>query len=171
MMMVVGSFLVSQVLGDEMVQRQFGRQVLHALERLPVPVIAMDRELKLTYLNQAGADLFQVGQEAVQGRRCTDVYPASIVDETCRLCQDALEHDAARAGRVMLGDRVYCSIAAPLKEDDGTTTGVVYMLWEAGSGNESALAAGADSMEAYLTPRPSPDGSGHWVPVFIPESH
>ncbi len=171
MMMVVGSFLVSQALGDEIVQRQFGRQVLHALERLPVAVIAMDRELRLTYLNSAGADLLHVEQEAVQGRRCTDVYPASIIDETCRLCRDALEHDAARASRVTLGDRVYCSVAAPLKEDDGMTTGVVYMLWEADSGNESALAAEAGSMEAYLTPRPSPDGSGHWVPVFIPESH
>lgn len=170
-MIMVGSFLVSQTMGDELVQRQLRRQVLHALERLPVPVITMDRELKLTYLNRAGADLFQVGQEAVQGRACTDVYPASMIDETCRLCRDTLDHDAARAGRVIFEGRVYCSVAAPLKEDDGTTTGVVYMLWEADSGNESVLAAGSGSMEAYLTPRPSPDGSGHWVPVFIPEPH
>ncbi len=171
MMMVIGSFVVSQSIGEELLQQQLGRHVLRALECFPVPITAMDRDLRLTYLNQAGAELLQVGRESASGQQCSEVYPASMIEETCTLCREALEHDAVRAGRMVSGGKTFCSVAAPLKENNGTTMGVVHMIWETDPASATPCLQVEGTLSAYLAPRPSPDGSGYWVPVFIPEPH
>jgi transcriptional regulator of aromatic amino acid metabolism len=158
-MIVIGSFVVAPGIGRELLQQQVETQVCAALEHLPLPVVALDREGAIRYLNRSASLRFGMETDAARGRQYSGVCPVGMGEEALSLCREAMIEERVQTGKFHDGTQAYDAVALPLKDGTGSICGAVHIFWEAQEG---------DAWSTYLTPRPSQDGSGHWVPVFIP---
>jgi rsbT co-antagonist protein RsbR len=97
------------------------------LEQIPTPVMAVDRELKITYMNTAGRQFLGSSWEEIREKHCYEVF-CSVHCETpeCRMQQaiDSGEQRTARNEVRMDGKTVPIEYTtSPLKDADGNIVG------------------------------------------------
>ena len=68
------------------------------LDLIPTPIVAIDRDFSITYINDFGAELVGLTPEACQGKKCYDLFktPHCHTPE-CR-CRQAMEKDGIFTG-------------------------------------------------------------------------
>jgi PAS domain S-box-containing protein len=160
-MIVVGSFVVSPEIGRELLHQQLDNRLHATLEQIPLPVISMDLDGAVRYLNRSAGAYLGIDPEAAQGRTLDEVYPSPMTEGALSLCRNAIESSRLQSGVIRGDEHLLDAIAVPMVDGFGTVYGVINLFWDAKEDR---------SWSSYLSPRPSADGSGCWVPVFIPGS-
>ncbi len=97
------------------------------LDQIPTPVMAVDKELRLLYMNKASLDLLEKTEGEILGKQCCDTVRSTHCNtENCCMtkalqtgesCSDRAEL-ASKNGKIQV--EYY---AVPLKDSDGTTIG------------------------------------------------
>ncbi|MGL1863364.1 MAG: STAS domain-containing protein [Pseudodesulfovibrio sp.] len=110
-----------------------GDLALSVLAQLPTPVMAVNTEMELIFLNEAGLKLLGTTWEEVKGKKCHTLFNTLHCNtDECRMCQ-AFENDKVCTARneAQIGARTIPIeyTAAPLKDDKGNIIGgVEYIL-------------------------------------------
>jgi len=97
------------------------------LEQIPTPVMAVNNDLEIIYMNAAGRDFLGKSWEEIRKHHCYELF-GSVHCQTpeCRMRQ-AMENKETRSGRneIPMGDRtVYIEYyAVPLKDNEGNIIG------------------------------------------------
>ncbi|MBF0477773.1 MAG: PAS domain-containing protein [Deltaproteobacteria bacterium] len=103
------------------------RLALDVLEQLPTPVMAVDSDLKIIFMNAAGRGLLGMSMDEIEGNKCADLMNSKHCGTPeCRMKQ-AMEKDALCTARneVNIDGKVIPIeySAAPLKDDQGNIVG------------------------------------------------
>jgi methyl-accepting chemotaxis protein len=99
------------------------------LDLLPTPVMTIDRDFRITYMNPAGAGVMNLQPEDVVGMKCYDLFktPHCRTPE-CR-CRQAMENDRVFGGETVVDpDGLGLPIqytGAPVKDADGNIIGAL----------------------------------------------
>ena len=97
------------------------------LDQIPTPVMAVDTNMNLIYLNDSGQKLLGKEFIEVQGKRCADVFQSTHCNtEDCRMLR-AMENGVSESSRnevTINGKKIPIEyFTAPLKDNDGNTVG------------------------------------------------
>lgn len=97
------------------------------LEQLPTPVMAVSKELKVTFINAAGREMLGKSQGELVGKNCYDLFKSKHCNtpDCCLLkaMRDGKSY-SARNEAVMGGTRLpFEYFAAPLRDAEGNITG------------------------------------------------
>ena len=71
------------------------------IELIPTPVMTIDKDFNVTYMNQAGADVAGLGKEEVVGRKCYELFKTPH----CRT-DDCRCHQAMSKGKIASGETI-----------------------------------------------------------------
>ena len=103
------------------------------LEQIPTPVMAVNTDLEIIYMNAAGRDFLGKSWDAIRGDHCYELFDSKHCQTPeCRMRQ-AIENKESRSGRneIPMDDRtVYIEYyAVPLRDDnDNIIGGLEYIL-------------------------------------------
>lgn len=98
------------------------------LDSVVAPVMAVDRDLNIVFMNKAGAEALGTTQEALVGRKCHDVFETDICDTAQCSVARAMDQDCVVTDRIVshgTGDTPFQVAATPLKDEDGTIIGAL----------------------------------------------
>jgi PAS domain S-box-containing protein len=108
------------------------REILHnqLLDSVPDGVFTVDADWRVTFFNRAAEQITGVRRQEALGRRCCDVFRASICESACALKQTLATHRRVSNKVVYIvnaqGERIPISIStAPLKDARGKVIGGV----------------------------------------------
>lgn len=110
-----------------------GDLALSVLAQVPTPVMAVNTDMELIFLNDAGLKLLRKTWDEVKGKKCHDLFNTiHCRTDECRMCQ-AFKSDKVCTARneAQIGGRTIPIeyTAAPLKDEDGKIIGgVEYIL-------------------------------------------
>ncbi|MDY6875185.1 MAG: methyl-accepting chemotaxis protein [Chloroflexota bacterium] len=112
---------------NEMIDR-VGAQISN-LTNIPTPIVTIDRDYNITYMNTIGANLVGLTPEQCEGKKCYDLFKMSHCrTPECR-CTLAMERDEIVTGEtVMDPDGRNMPIqytGAPIKDKDGNMIGAL----------------------------------------------
>ena len=106
----------------------------HLADRLPTPVMCIDRDYNVTYMNEAGASLTGLTPEAAQGRKCYELFKTEHCQtDECR-CAQAMRFDESRSGETRAKPNgavlpIHYT-GAPLKDGQGNVVGAVEFVMD-----------------------------------------
>ncbi len=128
------------------------------LDNLPTPVVRIDREFGVTYINKAGAAAVGVEPAEAIGKRCYDLFqtPHCNTDE-CR-CGQAMRRDGTFTGDTIArpnGTEIPIRYtASPVKDTDGNIVGALEFVVDTTEQTEAFdhAAARADYLNNVPTP-------------------
>ena len=97
------------------------------LEQIPTPVMAVNTDLEIIYMNAAGRNFLGKSWEKIRGDHCYELFDSKHCQTSeCRMCQ-AIENKESRSGRneIPMEDRtVYIEYyAVPLRDDKNNIIG------------------------------------------------
>ena len=99
------------------------------LDLLPTPVMIIDRNYNITYLNQSGANVAGKLPEEVMGMKCYDLFKTPHCKTSECRCSQAMEKDKVFSGETIVdpeGANIPISYTgAPVKDADGNITGAL----------------------------------------------
>jgi len=102
------------------------------LDQLPAPVVVVDRDLNIIYMNAVGYTWIGKDFDEIKGRKCSEVFTAPYWDapeHPNRRALEAGETCVVRDEITHRGERIQVEyVAAPLKDRDGKPIGVVGCL-------------------------------------------
>ena len=99
------------------------------LHLLPTPIMKIDREFNVLFLNKAGADVVGLTPEACVGRKCYDLFKTPHCNTPECRCHRAMTEQGIRTGETV-ADPTGINVpirytGAPLKDDDGNVIGAI----------------------------------------------
>lgn len=102
-------------------------QYAQVLGQLPTPVMAVDRDFTVTYMNRAGCDFLGMSLTEIQGRHCYDLFRSEHCQTPeCRMipAMQGGKRQSARNALTRDGRRVEIEYTtAVLTDEDGQVTG------------------------------------------------
>lgn len=125
---------------------------------LPTPVMAIDRDFLVTYMNPAGASLVGLTPESVKGRKCYDLFKTQHCrTDQCR-CGQAMRFGDTRSGETVAApngtELPIHYTGAPLKDDKDNIVGAVEFVLDISS-TKAAMAEAqkkVDNLNSIPTP-------------------
>jgi methyl-accepting chemotaxis protein len=119
---------------DETKQKQAADEKIENLNTIPTPIVAMDTEFTITYINPAGAAIVGAIPEEVLGKKCYDLFKTPHCRTEKCACARAMktdsvvtEHTIARPAEGVIIPIKYTG--APIKDAKGNIKGVLeYVL-------------------------------------------
>ncbi|NVO67568.1 PAS domain-containing protein [Methanofollis tationis] len=130
------------------------------LDALPVPVMTVSGTGSICYMNPLAASLFGVDPNDAIGEMIEDALPTGIALSLKKLVGRTADFSVISGGTIRHAYRDYSVHTAPMKCGDGSPATVIVLHPMAGHERLPDLA-----------PKTCPDGSGHWVPIFVPAGH
>ncbi len=108
-------------------QEATDRIKLQILDQIPTPIIAMDKSMRITYINEAGSGFLKNGTEQYLGEKCSTVFhTAHCGTEECRM-RLAMETGVAQTARNELSDgeekKTVEYYTVPLKDEQDQIVG------------------------------------------------
>ena len=115
---------------EEMQQRQAANEKIENLNGIPTPIIAMDTEFTITYINPAGASVLGLTPDEVQGKKCYDLFKTPHCRTEKCACAKAMKTDAIISEETIArpADGVIIPIkytGAPIKDAKGNIKGAL----------------------------------------------
>ncbi len=105
---------------------QDGMQLLvQGLDAVSLPMHLIDRDYRITFINQAAADLLGMKKEQAIGRKCHDLYKTANCNTRECPCRVAMERDTTYRCDNTCGDLLIDCTGAPLKDEDGRIIGAI----------------------------------------------
>lgn len=134
------------------------RRAMANLDSLPTPVVHVDREFAIQYINPAGAKAAGLTVEAATGQRCFDLFKTSHCHTSECRCAQAMERDGVFTGETV-ADPTGINLpirytATPVKDGQGKTIGALEYIVDM-SEIKNAMAAAqekADNLNSLPTP-------------------
>ncbi len=110
-------------------QFQEASEKANYLNLLPTPVMAIDKDFNVVYMNKAGAETLNKGVESCKGKKCYELFNTEHCNTPeCRLHQ-AMIKDEITSGettaRLLTGDIPISYTGAPIKNDSGEIIGAL----------------------------------------------
>jgi methyl-accepting chemotaxis protein len=100
---------------------------------IPTPVMAIDTDFNVLYMNEAGAGVAGLTPDDCIGRKCYSIFnTAHCQTENCR-CYQAMTQDAMRTGDTVANPNPELSVpirysGAPLRNDDNEIVGAIEFI-------------------------------------------
>lgn len=141
-------------------QESGGATPLCILDALPVPVMTVAGTGSICYMNPLAASLFGVDPHDAVGERMEDALPTGIALSLKKLVRRTSDFSVTSGGTLRHAYRDYSVHTAPMRCGDGSPATVIVL--HPMTGHERL---------PDLAPKTCPDGSGHWVPIFVPAGH
>ena len=102
------------------------------IDQIPLPILTMNRQFAIEFMNQAGAELLKTKPEALKGKHCYDCFKTPDCQSKQCACAQAMEKetvvrsetDAHPAGLDL--DIDYSGV--PLKDEHGTVVGALEIV-------------------------------------------
>jgi methyl-accepting chemotaxis protein len=103
------------------------QQRADCLDNLPTPVMAVDKDFNVTYMNPAGASVLRSTPESVVGKKCFELFKSSHCNSPeCRIAQ-AMQRDAVLTGETIVDPNglnlPIRYTGAPIKDAQGAIVG------------------------------------------------
>jgi rsbT co-antagonist protein RsbR len=100
---------------------------MQILDQIPTAVMAVDKQLRVTYLNHAGEKIVNKKWKDISGKKCCEVWNSLHCNtDECRMCR-AIETGKMYSARnlVTIGDlkKPFEYYAVPLKDEEGNVIG------------------------------------------------
>lgn len=96
---------------------------------VPTPVVAMDKEFNVTYINEAGAGAVGSTPESCIGRKCYDLFKTPDCNTSNCRCAMAMQQDGTYTGDTIAnlpsGELPIRYTGTPLKDDKGNIVGAL----------------------------------------------
>jgi methyl-accepting chemotaxis protein len=128
------------------------------LDLIPTPVIAIDREFGITYMNNFGAEMVGLTPEECQGKKCHDLFKTPHCGTSECRCRQAMEKDGIFTGETVADPSGWNLpiqyTGAPLKDADGKITGAVEFVLDI-TQTKNAMEE-AETKVDYLNKIPTP---------------
>lgn len=100
---------------------------MQILDQIPTTIMAVDRELRVTYMNQIGQKIVNKKWEDILGKRCCDIWNSTHCDtDECRMCKaiDSGKVHSARNEVTVDGLKKPMEYyAVPLKDENNAVIG------------------------------------------------
>lgn len=113
-------------------RKKYGMEIPSALraqilEQLPTPVMAVDNDLKVTFINAAGRNMLAKSDEEITEKFCYDLFCSAHCNTPNCIMPQVIKSGEKRSARnsVILEGRTmhFDYFAVPLKDDDGSIIG------------------------------------------------
>ena len=107
------------------------QQKVDYLDSVVAPVLAVDRELNIVFMNKAGARALGTSHGALVGRKCYDVFQTDLCKTAECSVARAMEEDRVVTGQTVAhgaGDTPFHYAATPLKDAEGNIVGALEYL-------------------------------------------
>ncbi len=115
---------------EEAKQKQAAEEKINNLNSIPTPILSIDTEFSITYMNPAGAQLTGLPQEEIVGKKCYDIFKTPHCRTEKCACTRAMKTDAivseetiARPGEGKIMPIKYTG--APIKDAKGNIKGAL----------------------------------------------
>jgi methyl-accepting chemotaxis protein len=99
------------------------------LNKIPTPVLAIDKDFSITFMNDAGADIVELTPEECQGKKCYDLFKTPHCGTPECRCRQAMEKDGVFTGETVADPSGWNLpiqyTGAPLKDADGKIIGAL----------------------------------------------
>lgn len=110
-------------------KRDLARALNSRTDGVPTPLMTVDRDFNVTYLNPAGAKMVGVRPEQVVGMKCYDLFKTPHCRTSECQCRRAMEEDRACSGETVVDPErlalpVLCT-GAPVKDEKGNVVGAL----------------------------------------------
>ena len=87
------------------------------LDGLPTPVVAIDKDYNVTYMNNVGAGLVGMTTEEVKGKKCYDLFKTPHCNTSECRCAQAMQNDGELSNKILrtfsLLPLSYCNFPCP----------------------------------------------------------
>ena len=115
---------------EEMQQRQMANEKIENLNAIPTPIMAIDTEHTITYMNPAGAGVLGYTPEDVVGMKCYDLFKTPHCKTEKCACSQAMKKDAVVSEETIArpAEGVILPIkytGAPIKDAKGNVKGAL----------------------------------------------
>ena len=128
------------------------------VELIPTPVMAMDRDFNVTYINPAGAGVLNSTPEQCVGRKCYDLFRTPHCNTAECRCDQAMRNDGVFSGETVADPQGLNMpiqyTATPIKDASGSIVGALEYV----TNNTDTKKAMDDAMEkvGYINNIPTP---------------
>jgi len=119
---------------EEVRQKQAADEKIDNLNTIPTPIMAMDTNFTITYINPAGASVVGMTPDEVQGKKCYDLFKTPHCKTEKCACARAMKSDSVVSEQTIArpAEGVIIPIkytGAPIKDAKGNIKGVLeYVL-------------------------------------------
>ena len=115
---------------EEMQQRQAANEKIENLNGIPTPILAMDTDFNITYINPAGASVLGLTPDEIQGKKCYDLFKTPHCKTEKCACARAMKTDGIVSEETIArpADGVIIPIkytGAPIKDAKGNIKGAL----------------------------------------------
>ncbi|MCK5691005.1 PAS domain-containing protein, partial [Myxococcota bacterium] len=128
------------------------------LNNIPTPIMRIDRDFNVTFMNPSGAALVGSTTEGVIGRKCFDLFKTEHCNTPECRCAQAMQQDRVVGGETVVDSGgLNMSIkytGAPVKDDKGAIVGALEYIVDVS--DEKKALADADLIMGYLNNIPTP---------------
>jgi methyl-accepting chemotaxis protein len=115
---------------EEMQQRQMANEKIENLNAIPTPIMAIDTEFTVTYMNPAGSGILGYTPDEIVGKKCYDLFKTPHCKTEKCACSQAMKKDAvvseetiARPAEGVIMPIKYTG--APIKDAKGNVKGAL----------------------------------------------
>ncbi len=113
---------------------QKAKETSDILNNLPTPVMAIDREFNVKFLNKNGAEVVGSTPEDCVGQKCFSLFKTSHCNTPECCCEQAMQTEQSQTGETV-ADPSGLNLpirytGAPLKDADGTVTGASELVFD-----------------------------------------
>ena len=128
------------------------------LDLIPTPVVAIDRDFSITYMNDFGAELVGLTPNECQGKKCYDLFKTPHCNTPECRCRQAMDKDGIFTGETVADPSGWNLpiqyTGAPLKDAGGKITGAVEFVLDI-TQTKNAMEE-AETKVDYLNKIPTP---------------
>lgn len=129
------------------------RQLETVIQHVPAYVYVLDLDGRYALVNRAYEDLVGIPFGELEGKSVFDVFAAGeatrFVDNNRLVAESGAPHEFEEAARVAGEDRLYASIKAPLRAEDGTSA-IIGVSWDVTEQRRAARALAESEMRLRL---------------------
>ncbi|MGL1931912.1 MAG: PAS domain-containing protein [Desulfotalea sp.] len=117
---------------NESKQRQEAQEKIENLNAIPAPIISVDTDYNLTFINPAAASMVGLGVDQALGKKCFDLFKSDACQTSDCSCAQAMQSDTVVSGGTTMRpkgvDIPTKTTGAPIKDAKGNIKGALEFI-------------------------------------------